>query len=187
MDSLHNLRIENIDLSRIDDITELADSETEQQILEKIRESFSLSQKNKIILGAFVNQKICGLIYFIFAEKRPWGSILYMKTKAPEPQIQLPVLTLLVDRCFQLAEENNCVRVYMVNNLKKRGNYDNARLYPLAKKIPRLKNYIFISESIVTADSRPDYFYEWQMMGFQTFDHDLGIVSATRVQNEIKI
>lgn len=181
------LTFRKLDLSHQTPVIQLAENETETKALSQICESFlAASDEKKAVFGAYKNSNLIGLAVLVFAKRRPWGSLLYMKISSTQSTTdRLGALTGLVDLCFERAENAGCVRIFMINDLQRRGSFLNAKLYPLVKKIPRLQKYTFITESIIPAGEKPNYTYEWQMMGYRTLDQDVGVVSATRKLYEI--
>jgi hypothetical protein len=177
-----------LDSSQQQQVMQLAENESEEKTLRQIVESFLIKpDEKKAVFGAYKNSELKGLAVLVFADCRPWGSLLYMKINSTQTTTdRLRILTSLVDLCFEKAENAGCVRIFMINELQKRGSFLNAKLYPLVKKISRLQKYTFISESVVMAGEKPKYTYEWQMMGYRTLGQDVGVVSATRKLNEIK-
>ncbi len=161
-------------------IEKISDTPQEKGILQNLSKTGFGQKDNKFFLAAILDEQVVGVAAIGFAEKRPWGSIIYLKIRRQlSTTLRLNLLRQLVDQSFAFAEEKNCIRIYMANRLQRRGHFLNARLYPLVKDIERLKKYSFISESIIPANSRPVFEYEWQLLGFQEWPEDMGIVSAT--------
>lgn len=161
-------------------IEKISETPQEKSILQNLSKAGFGHKENKFLLAATLNEQVVGVSAIAFAENRPWGSILYLKINQQlSTTLRLKLLRELVDQSFAFAEEKNCVRIYMANRLQRRGRFLNARLYPLVKDIERLKKYSFISESIIAANSKPLFEYEWQLLGFQEWPEDMGIVSAT--------
>lgn len=175
-----DFQIEFVDNLSDEQIEQISDTLQERSVLKNISKAGFGHKDNKFILAAVLNEKVVGVSALAFAENRPWGSIVYLKINQHlSTTLRLNILRQLVDRSFEFAEEKKCIRVFMANRLQRRGQFLNARLYPLVKNIERLKKYTFISESIVAANNKPVFEYEWQLMGFQVWPEDIGIVSAT--------
>lgn len=186
MTELQNLEVKTVQILADEQINSICDTDQEKSILKHLASAGFGQNENKLFFAAFVNQKLEAVLALAFAENRPWGSVIYLKiNKSLETRVRLKVLREIVDRAFSQAEEKNCVRLYMVNRLQRRGNFMNARLYPLVKNIERLQKYSFITENIIPAHTKPQYEYEWQLLGYQTWSEDLGIVSATLKKYEI--
>ncbi len=163
-----------------DQIERLCETLQEKSILQHLSTAGFGQRENKYLIGAFSDETLIAVSAMAFAENRPWGSLIYLKIDQRVPTaFRLSVLRQIVDHSFELAEEKNCIRIYMANRLQRRGKFLNARLFPLVKNIERLQKYSFISESVVPANTKPQFEYEWQLMGVQTWPEELGIVSAT--------
>lgn len=147
-----------------------------QQILRYLN-----ADSQRQLMGYFLNgelQAFCGLYFF---SNRPWASIPFLQVKTQLITTQrVSALLTLVDQAFAEIEKRKISRIFMANELKSRDGHLNAKLYPLAKKLPRLHQYVFISEGFVKAGERPSYEYQWSLMGQKLCAVDVGFVSASR-------
>lgn len=150
------------------------------QSLEQLNQYLTADPQRQLI-GFFADgelQAFCGLYFF---EKLPWGSIPFLQVNRQMSTAQrLQALIQIVDEAFLIFEARGIVRIFMANEMKKREGHLNAKLHPLAKKIPRLQKYVFISEGFVKAGEKPYFSYQWQLLGQQPALVDVGFASATR-------
>ena len=181
-----SFEIKKLQAEHSSQILNLAENEEEKSKLSQLTKWLNKESELYHIYGLFEESKLVGLSSIAFAQFRPWWSLIYLKISSGlTTNKRVAGLLKIVDYSFVYAESRGCVRVYMVNRLKKRGEFLNAQLIPLAKKIERLKNYYYISESIINAGEIPEFEYEWQLLGFETSKEEIGLVSGTRKLYEI--
>lgn len=136
---------------------------------------------SRALYGIFCEGRLNAVAAVYFMPELPWASLVYLKTDSGLPAGErMNTLCGLVDFSFWQMEKRGCVRVFMANEMKQRGPFHNAKLYPLVRRLPRLQRYSFISEGFVSAGTRPAFPYQWQLMGAELSAVDLGFVSATR-------
>lgn len=139
------------------------------------------AHRQRRLLGYFAEGKLqafCGIYFF---PQRPWASIPFLQVSGELGTAQrLSALLTIVDQAFAQIEEQKNIRIFMANEMKNRSGHLNAKLHPLAKKLPRLHQYVFISEGFVKAGERPNFDYQWNLMGQKVCAVDVGFVSATR-------
>jgi hypothetical protein len=140
-----NVKIRSLAAADSSSLLVLLEELPQKNLKEKLLFYLNDRSGERQLLGAFLNTKLVALSAVYYIPRFPWASLVYMKSSEKmSVSERLSTVIPLVDFSFAEMESKGCIRVYMVNEMRRRGSFMNAKLYPLVKKIHRLQKYAFI-------------------------------------------